>query len=865
MKRLLLVLFWLILSLPVFAQATTRYVIPSAGGTGCSNGSTNYHVGSNTCSGGADQVVYTTILNGLNAMNACDTLTIRGGNYTEKLDVTGFTWPCSSYNSPTLIQGQPGETVTLTPASPDATIHTNAEGTWPAIAQTYIIFKHIKIDARNLNPHFGNSATSISHFTRFDDIDICCVGDNAGTNRISGIGVQVGDDVEIINSNIHDYGLNFFQPFNYTQADIDNGTALGGFGFYGVYWGGANGVLRNTTFSNIGAFCIHQYSFTHVSGLDNFLVEGNTFKNCGGYMYNSPASGTPPGFIFPGQKASTVAILTSGHNAIFRNNLLNGNLFGEGVVVTFFSSGFQIYNNTIRGMSTSGIFVDGGPTNLSIHDNIVVDNGINFSNGDNPGTPTYTRNLCSAAGGTPSPQCTGSLTELSSATFVNNTNDFHLKAGSKARNAIPLGQCLTSVDVTGLARPQENLCDIGAYEFASASNVPPTITIGAIAGLSSCTTVGSVTTCNTGNSTIIPLGTATDSDGTISSVAYTCNRCGASSGAGSGSASLTLPNWTIGTIPVPIQLHAGINTLIITATDNGGAATARTLVVNYTPTFPGNTMALGLACDEGSGTTCADSSGNGNTATLISGATWTTSGRFGKGVVLDDALHQYINVPDSNSLDFTQSFTLSLWAFPTASMTGFNALITKGDALQRLYASASSDSCSVTGNGSPFGIFKTNGILGPDFQVCGTPPLAINQWSYVALTYNGSVLSLWVNGVLANSISGAGLMEPSALPWQIGASQFGEYFKGVVDEVRLYNYAIPRFSGVQNAAGIGGACIAGTIPGSPTAGNIYFLDPPSIVRDMACGITPGAPPLAIKIPASATGLKLSGVVKFGSR
>ena len=61
--------------------------------------------------------------------------------------------------------------------------------------------------------------------------------------------------------------------------------------------------------------------------------------------------------------------------------------------------------------------------------------------------------------------------------------------------------------------------------------------------------------------------------------------------------------------------------------------------------------------DEGSGTTVADSSGNGNTGTLVNGPVW-TAGIAGNALYFD-GIGSNVTVLDSNSLDLSNSFTLS--------------------------------------------------------------------------------------------------------------------------------------------------------------------------------------------------------------
>ena len=69
--------------------------------------------------------------------------------------------------------------------------------------------------------------------------------------------------------------------------------------------------------------------------------------------------------------------------------------------------------------------------------------------------------------------------------------------------------------------------------------------------------------------------------------------------------------------------------------------------------------------------------------------------------------------------------------------------------------------------------------------------LPVNQWSHLAATYDGTTLRLYVNGVVAASTPFTGDMATSTDPLRIGGnSVYGEYFVGVIDEVRIYYRAL---------------------------------------------------------------------------
>ena len=95
-------------------------------------------------------------------------------------------------------------------------------------------------------------------------------------------------------------------------------------------------------------------------------------------------------------------------------------------------------------------------------------------------------------------------------------------------------------------------------------------------------------------------------------------------------------------------------------------------------------------------------------------------------------------------------------------------------------------SAGYCGDGSPLGGFNE----GTDITVCQPSPLPINTWTHLAVTYNGSTLTLYRNGVAVATSNVSGTLSPTTGTLQIGASQFGEYFKGLIDEVRIYNRAL---------------------------------------------------------------------------
>ena len=70
-------------------------------------------------------------------------------------------------------------------------------------------------------------------------------------------------------------------------------------------------------------------------------------------------------------------------------------------------------------------------------------------------------------------------------------------------------------------------------------------------------------------------------------------------------------------------------------------------------------------------------------------------------------------------------------------------------------------------------------------------PLALNAWTHLAATYDGSILRLYVNGTLASSLSVGDDIPPRRGRWQIGGNSiWREWFAGQIDDVRVCNRAL---------------------------------------------------------------------------
>src|SRR5207245_941912 len=93
--------------------------------------------------------------------------------------------------------------------------------------------------------------------------------------------------------------------------------------------------------------------------------------------------------------------------------------------------------------------------------------------------------------------------------------------------------------------------------------------------------------------------------------------------------------------------------------------------------------------NEGTGTTVADSSGNGNAGTL-SGTTWTNGGKYGRALVFNGTSAR-VTINNSASLQLTTGMTLEAWVKPSTVNSAWRDVIYKGNDIYYLEG--------TTGNG----------------------------------------------------------------------------------------------------------------------------------------------------------------------
>ena len=197
--------------------------------------------------------------------------------------------------------------------------------------------------------------------------------------------------------------------------------------------------------------------------------------------------------------------------------------------------------------------------------------------------------------------------------------------------------------------------------------------------------------------------------------------------------------------------------------------------------------------DEGSGSTATDSSGNGNTGTLVNSPTWVAG--HAVNALSFNGSNQYVNLPTTGINQDNQAFSVSAW-INTNDITVYQKIV---------------------GNSTPHGAWGVNngytalfGINGGGsvgfyfgktqvwYAVQNTGDLLSNNtWYHLVGTYDGSLstsgIKIYVDGVLQSTTpDGSFGSTPSATDlWKIGgdgaSGNIENVFNGSIDEVRIYN------------------------------------------------------------------------------
>ncbi len=185
-----------------------------------------------------------------------------------------------------------------------------------------------------------------------------------------------------------------------------------------------------------------------------------------------------------------------------------------------------------------------------------------------------------------------------------------------------------------------------------------------------------------------------------------------------------------------------------------------------------------------------DESGFGNSGT-VSGATLVED-RFGNAnsAYYFDGVNDYIRVPNNSELNFQEAITISFWMKIEQLFDRESFPISHGGWENRWKVSI------IPEKRLRWTVKTSTGIKDLDSQA----QLSTDVYYNIVVLYNGSDFEVYINGELDASSSSSGLISTTSLDLTIGQylPNNSDYnFKGVLDDIRIYDYAL-TITEIQN-------------------------------------------------------------------
>lgn len=380
--------------------------------------SATYHVATtgNDANPGTLNQPFNSFKKGVSLLQPGDTLYIRGGLYTEQIDLQtpNKSGTASSYIT---IAGYPKETVILQYAD-------RSEKSYGPIKargkRGYFIFENLVLDGIKGTNLSGWSIRDGNHHFILRNLEI-------KNFRHVGLYISRASEVHVIKCSIHD------------QISV---TGQPGERWEGIYFhDGSSGIIEESEFYNNPGGGIQVYP----GPISNLIIRNNIVHH-----NNFLASSTVEGILVYQGTGTTISEVQIYNNLVYLNGVNQPDPGRSGGIrVANGAKGTKIWNNTIYGNKGWGINIQNGLGGSPIE--TVVQNNIVFANVHGAIVDAGKDSLISH-------NLTGDPKFLNAQTF-----DFRLQAHSLA---IDSGATLSQIttDFINTARPKGTSHDIGAYE-----------------------------------------------------------------------------------------------------------------------------------------------------------------------------------------------------------------------------------------------------------------------------------------------------------------------------------------------------------------------------------------------------------------
>lgn len=199
----------------------------------------------------------------------------------------------------------------------------------------------------------------------------------------------------------------------------------------------------------------------------------------------------------------------------------------------------------------------------------------------------------------------------------------------------------------------------------------------------------------------------------------------------------------------------------------------------------------------------ADASGNGHDGAIHNGVGF---GPGPRGTSATFSSGDYVRVADHDQLDTDQAMTVAAWVNPTTLSVSGSIFLSKwfsspviGDWILRVHPSGSGG--RLLANAADYDLDSGQTLPGEIYALTQSgAEMPVGEWSFVAMTFGSSTLSIYVNGELVGQVATAfSEIEPDEYATDdlfigdfrgIGSTVY--LFNGGIDEVRIYDRALSQ-------------------------------------------------------------------------
>ncbi len=199
--------------------------------------------------------------------------------------------------------------------------------------------------------------------------------------------------------------------------------------------------------------------------------------------------------------------------------------------------------------------------------------------------------------------------------------------------------------------------------------------------------------------------------------------------------------------------------------------------------------------EETSGTTAADSSGNGYDGSLSGGASWSSAAKIGEGAVQLDGTDGVVDLGTRAAFDLTE-FTIAGW-FRTSDMSDYHCLTSKNVTswTNRNWWVAVWEQ-GASGHGDGWLVFRTSSGGAMDVDIGSGVDVTDNAWHHFAVVLKpgaGNKAYLYLDGTERSTQDSPGTPDLPSTAAYLGhdpTDAGGRYFPGDLDDVRIYDRAL---------------------------------------------------------------------------